>query len=598
MKKNLFLGGLLVLGLLAACTQIEQPPTGGESGDLVTLTVQREADPVTRAEPVVPDGYKLRYILEIRDKAATTPRPTQRFEQDNGSFAFILDEGTYDFLLWADYIPEAAELSKAKYPDKYYDTQDLTKVSRTTAVPDSIAECIAMDAFFGSIIDRDKEANVDLELSVTLKRPFARITLIQKPLSLLATVRAVGFSYEEGYQAFNIQKGDTVYAPAKKDTLTLTNNGEVFQMAEGGIFAYAYLFAPADGGAETKSVINVSFYGDEEAENKIGNTFALPAEQPYMRNYVTNITENYLDPTGDLDVDHNPDYETALTDEEAISILEAARLVASEADAMANTFSLDTSEELFALAHAVNNGLTMPADIVAAEYAYAGAVYYLGADIDLEDEPWTPIGDSETVPFTGAFAGMDLESNSYQITGLNVEHASYAAGLFGYCTGMLIMLQVDGKIRTADEIAYAGGIVGRYESSWMTYCSFSGTVETAATVAAGGLAGTVISPDGLVLSNVSLATTVTAAATASVAPLVGLWNNGNGYVGDFCAWLNATTTEADEAGNKGYATLEELLDPAAIALLNNGEVTTTDGLIVQWANVDGELKLVAVPRPD
>jgi hypothetical protein len=76
MKQHLFLGGLLVLGLLAACTQIEQPPTGGESGDLVTLTVQREEDPVTRAEPVVPDGYKLRYILEIRDKEPDTPRPT------------------------------------------------------------------------------------------------------------------------------------------------------------------------------------------------------------------------------------------------------------------------------------------------------------------------------------------------------------------------------------------------------------------------------------------------------------------------------------------------------------------------------------------
>ncbi|MDR0973166.1 MAG: hypothetical protein LBM61_04185, partial [Prevotellaceae bacterium] len=167
MKQHLFLGGLLVLGLLAACTQIEQPPTGGEVGDLVTLTVQREADPVTRAEPAIPDGYKLRYILEIRDTAEQDGRPTQRIEQENGSFEFTLAQGEYDFLLWADFIPEAAELSKAKYADKYYDTQDLTELSRTSAVPDSLAECEAMDAFFGSILGVKKTAdNLVLE-SVT-----------------------------------------------------------------------------------------------------------------------------------------------------------------------------------------------------------------------------------------------------------------------------------------------------------------------------------------------------------------------------------------------------------------------------------------------
>ncbi|MDR0973207.1 MAG: hypothetical protein LBM61_04400, partial [Prevotellaceae bacterium] len=90
MKKHFFLGGLCLLGLLAACTQIEQLPEGGGVGDLVTLTVQREADPVTRAEPVLPDGYKLRYILEIRDTKEEGGRPTQRIEQEDGSFEFTL----------------------------------------------------------------------------------------------------------------------------------------------------------------------------------------------------------------------------------------------------------------------------------------------------------------------------------------------------------------------------------------------------------------------------------------------------------------------------------------------------------------------------
>jgi hypothetical protein len=477
-------------------------------------------------------------------------------------------------------------LTKAKYTDKYYDTQDLTKVSRTDAVPDSIAECIAMDAFFGSIIDKDKVANVDLDLSVTLKRPFARITLIQKPLSLLATVRAVGFSYEEGYQAFNIQTGDTVYAAAKKDTLTLTNNGEVFQMAEGGIFAYAYLFAPADDGAETESVINVSFYGDEEAENKIGETFALPAEQPYMRNYVTNITENYLDPTGDLDVDHNPNYDIGLTDYQAISILEAARTFTSEEDPLYNEFVLDTSEELFALAHAVNNGLKMPADVVETEYAYAGAYYELGDDIDLEDEPWTPIGNTPAAPFSGTFNGQ-----GHKISNLSVSGAAFA-GLFGMSMGQIAYLMVEGNVAGSGVVNNGNKdfqIVGGIVSVGMNvrFCSFEGSLSaswtSAGQIEVGGIAG-----EGMQISNcVSMLSEVS--ITAGNETTVHAYGIGTGEGATYCAWLpvgGITKGANNETNVSNPENLATLIDE-----LNNLNGVNTGATAFEWFDDDGTLNL-------
>ncbi|MDR0973331.1 MAG: hypothetical protein LBM61_05040 [Prevotellaceae bacterium] len=592
MKKYLFWGGLFLLGLMAACTETEQLPEGGEVGNLVTLTVQREADPVTRAEPAIPDGYKLRYILEIRDKAEQDIRPMQRYEQENGTFEFTLAKGSYDFLLWADYVDELDT-------DKYYDTQDLTEVSRI-ADPATLSDSEALDAFFGSLEVKKTSDPLTIEL-VTLTRPFARINLIEKQGSSLSAVKAIEVTYTktEG-TTFNVADGTvTEGEPAEEPTtLTFTEAG-TFASVSGGLFFTDFWWVDADVRAVTTTAIGLRFFGDvDKTELLSSDAGAVGTGQPYRRNYVTSLTKTFVAANGVLEVDYDSEYQVPTEAERTIAILEKARVRADEESAIMNTFYLDTSEELFALAYAVNNGLTMPTNIVAAEHPYAAAFYGLDTDIDLKDEPWRPIGDSEDHPFTGRFYGVGKNGNFYQIIGLNVEHASYAAGLFGYVTGEICFLQVEGKIRTEDEIAYAGGIVGVYENAYMLYCSFSGTVETAATVAAGGLVGVASSGSRMGVS-VGLATTVTASGGAQVGPLIGLWDNTSGYVRDHNVWLSEMTTNLDEGGNKGYGTLAELLTEG-VSLLNEYRfvlsVFTGDYTIdvyMLWANVGGELKIVA-----
>ncbi|MDR0973840.1 MAG: hypothetical protein LBM61_07660 [Prevotellaceae bacterium] len=606
MKNTYFLGGLLVLGLLAACTQIEQPTVGGEVGDLVTLTVQREADPITRAEPTIPDGYKLRYILEIRHKAEQDPLPTQRIEQDNGSFAFILADGEYDFLIWSDYIAEDAELTKAKYPDKYYDTQNLNNIFRTDAVPTGLSECIAMDAFFGTLVV-EKPSEEDLsELSVELKRPFARINLVQKTPSKLADFQKVSVSYEEADQAFDVQTGGLVDADAVENTLTLTNGGNDFQTAERSIFAYFYLFAPAEGSAATANPINVSFYKEEEDTEPIEDPYTVAAGKPYDRNYVTNLIGEYVS-AGDLDVNRDPEYEVP----EVFSVwdgvypeneTEAAETLG--AAVRPDVYDITTADQLDCMAWLINEGVG----------DYSTYTYNLKVNIDLDDKDWTPIGDWSYF-FAGTFDG-----GGHLIKNMNVNGAYDCAGFFGCINGegsssgvaAVRYLQVSGSVTT---MSYCGGIVGDMSDATISFCSYEGSLATS--YAAGGIAGFMAARNvnSSLLNCVSLLTSLTnetgykgtilgysvstAGDYAGIAPEVlemqgiTLYYN---YITN-CAWTpidaltigNTDDTGLTPTNNAQYATVAAMFAADADGI-NAGADT------YEWYNNNGVLKLRAVPQ--
>ena len=110
----------------------------------------------------------------------------------------------------------------------------------------------------------------------------------------------------------------------------------------------------------------------------------------------------------------------------------------------------------------------------------AVSVYYkLGADIDLKDyENWTPIGDA-TNKFTGS-----LDGANYTIRNLKVESGANYAGLFGYNTGIIKSVNVEGEvISTAD---YVGGLVG-YNTGTIT--ESNANVKTVGKANVGGLIG-------------------------------------------------------------------------------------------------------------
>ena len=89
---------------------------------------------------------------------------------------------------------------------------------------------------------------------------------------------------------------------------------------------------------------------------------------------------------------------------------------------------------------------------VAQSFSFSNSTFTLGADIDLSDYGWTPIG-SESAPFTGTFRG-----NGYKITGLCVNSATNNAGLFGVVSNATIEgVSVSGSVAGCKRV---GGLVG------------------------------------------------------------------------------------------------------------------------------------------
>ena len=87
-----------------------------------------------------------------------------------------------------------------------------------------------------------------------------------------------------------------------------------------------------------------------------------------------------------------------------------------------NSTFISTAEELFAFANEVNVN----------NNAFNGKTVYLVADIDLDDAPWTPVGQTGATTFNGVFDGQN-----YTISNLNVNSEAqtgkhYSSGLFGW----------------------------------------------------------------------------------------------------------------------------------------------------------------------
>jgi hypothetical protein len=149
-------------------------------------------------------------------------------------------------------------------------------------------------------------------------------------------------------------------------------------------------------------------------------------------------------------------------------------------DSTLTTFTLTTAEQLAGLGNLVNKGIS----------DFSGVTIKLGADIDLEDHLWLPIGGqcSETGPipsgvpdgpyFNGTFNGSDdgsadghtIDNMYIAASGINASTMS-GYGFIGATHGNIANLNVNGNIILAHdaaytgEIHYAGAIVGYTEGS-------------------------------------------------------------------------------------------------------------------------------------
>ena len=130
-----------------------------------------------------------------------------------------------------------------------------------------------------------------------------------------------------------------------------------------------------------------------------------------------------------------------------------------------------TLEELIAFANDVNSGNT-----------YKGKTVILGADIDLANMEWTPIGNS-TNKFQGTFDG-----NGHTISNLKITSGKSNVGLFGFTTdGEIKNLTVENA--TVTGYLNVGVVAGTPYTSKYTNITVTGHVEVNGFAYVGGVGG-------------------------------------------------------------------------------------------------------------
>ena len=113
----------------------------------------------------------------------------------------------------------------------------------------------------------------------------------------------------------------------------------------------------------------------------------------------------------------------------------------------------------------------------------------LTADIDLESEAWTPIGNTDKIDGTDAYSGT-FNGKGHTISGLNVTGEFVYAGLFSAVKdGTIRNLTVAGNVSSNSSGGAAGGIVGYASNATIENCSNHCNVAGNRSTVAGGIVG-------------------------------------------------------------------------------------------------------------
>lgn len=244
MKKNLL--GLLLfsyMGLLVSCSDDDNNNNSGlDAGQIHVSATLPES--IAAGQPAI-TGHKLRCVLELwtqgeRAKLAYRSETAVEPAADGAnkvSIDLTADAGTYDCLMWADYIDAAASADGAsRYADKYYDTSDLKNI--TVKDMNNLINNDACDAFFysGEVQKRDGEAFV---LETELVRPFTKVSVLEKNLREFNLLQSLVTSYNAPV-AFNVSTGKIL-----GNSETVNHSVAVFDptAAPDGTLFSAYVFA-------------------------------------------------------------------------------------------------------------------------------------------------------------------------------------------------------------------------------------------------------------------------------------------------------------------------------------------------------------------
>lgn len=236
MKKNFLLATMALFMTLFAssCSQEEIiSDNNSKEGGTVSVAVNIPVNnPVTRAVPNIPEGYKLRCILQLVNSSGNDIENGRYVEEaisgsDRVTFTFNAPTESYKCLFWADYVKAGGntDISKA---DNLYNTQDLKNITYTQNAGSEMFNNDAADAFFGKALEPATSGELS---AVTLTRPFTKITFSDTKqgytdytkITVTNLPAPTGFNVLTGAATGNAGKGDQAIISSSED-LAIENN--------------------------------------------------------------------------------------------------------------------------------------------------------------------------------------------------------------------------------------------------------------------------------------------------------------------------------------------------------------------------------------
>ena len=482
MKAKFLALAALVLGLASCQTEPEglDVVLGGEVDATICVEIP-EAE--TRAmdsalgifgTDILNGDATMRYILEIYHNGELA-KERQELYSDKTRMAFpvrLVPGRAYDFVVWADVVTDEDA------GDNHYFTEGgLTNITLN-------GEWNAMDetrdAFTGVMSVTSFSNSSDI--SFDLIRPFAKLrvrtTDIEDVLKLGIDPTTAIVEYTTDHrQSFNARTVE--YGAANlADKTQNVNYTEVSYEDMTAVDTYTlfadYFFADND-------IVNFTLDVKDAAGQTIGEKITFNTAINVRRNYLTTITGNLLTDANNVNVEIKPGFDG----ENTIDVWDGETVNAPSVDPTDNNiYIIEEPSELAWLAAAVNGTLTEEyTRATVAPNDFAGKTFKLTQDIDLGNEPWTPIGNSNNI-FKGTFDGQ-----GHTITNLVVNGGSNSnQGLFG--------VTHDGEIKdfTLENAKVSGrlnvgAVAGQPYTSKYTNITVQGHVEINGMAYVGGVGG-------------------------------------------------------------------------------------------------------------
>lgn len=615
-KYHLYLWFIALVGLMTSCSRNETDALQNENNKMVRITASLPADfaqtnPQSRATlPEAPDDqHKLRCILEIWDKELNTLKVRKEVCPDAAAekidFTFELDNGEYRALLWADYVSKSANAVETTiaglsgvehYDDEYYTTKNATGLQQVQAQHMS-SNFEKQEAFFAAS-SFTKEATALKDLTATLTRAVAKLTIAEKNATNFAYCQSVNAKYKIP-SILDVSTGNVSGTSAIVNTYASgsVGFGEDININNTPckVLFSNYILANTDG---TLPEIELKFTAKAES-GKVLNMVTIPAGIPLKRNHRINaagtliLAQDAPSKAVNMSVDINSEWKTTDVEHNIISVWdgtypasveEAKTWMGTETSgaddataAINHVFTITAARQLAALHYLVINSAKMGTT----DLYYKSATYKLATDIDLDENPWAPIGADSygvTIEFQGVFDGQGHTIRGMKVTGGSM----FDNGLFArlYSSNAIIKhLNVKGEVAPtiSENLSYVacGGIAGNiYNNARIAFCSFEGTISAThpygGKVYGGGIVGQLghYGSTGQIISCYSVVTGMSLNGTVSQGGITG-------YSGKNCTIKGCYWQELSGIGNDNpYGAVET---DGSVTVADNGHFVNAAG---------------------